>query len=90
MPGWVDVFGRSAARGYADASVRMETGMSDEGGLFDRLREAVTGDRRERDDEGRRYRDDDEDRGRYRDDDEDRGRYRDDDEGRGRDRDDED
>ncbi|MGE5764820.1 MAG: hypothetical protein ACM3ZF_13385 [Mycobacterium leprae] len=42
--------------------------MSNEGGLFDRLREALTGDRRERDDEGRRYRDDDEDRGRYRDD----------------------
>ena len=45
--------------------------MSNEGDLFDRLRDAVTGDRRERDDdEGRRYRDDDEGR-RYRDDDED-------------------
>jgi hypothetical protein len=80
----VDVFGRSAASGYADANVRREITMSNEGGLFDRLREAVTGDRREREDEGRRYRDD-EDRGRYRDDDEGRGRYRDDDEGRDRD-----
>ena len=34
--------------------------MSDEGGLFDRVRDAVTGDRRERDDEGRRDRDEDE------------------------------
>src|SRR5512144_892943 len=42
------------------ASVRRETAMSDEGGLFDRVRDAVTGDRRERDDEGRRDRDEDE------------------------------
>jgi hypothetical protein len=34
--------------------------MSDEGGLFDRVRDAVTGDRRERDDEGRRDREEDE------------------------------
>src|SRR5512135_1071199 len=42
------------------ASVRRETAMSDEGGLFDRVRDAVTGDRRERDDEGRRDREEDE------------------------------
>jgi hypothetical protein len=53
-----------------DASVRRETTMSDEGALFDRLRDAVTGDSRD-EDEGRRYRDDDQERGRYRDEDED-------------------
>jgi hypothetical protein len=44
--------------------------MTDEGGLFDRLKDAVTGGGRDRDrdDEGRRFRNDDEGR-RFRDDD---------------------